>query len=123
MAIFHSFASFIKNVLPLLTPRTSTTGAALLPSGTTAQRPTGVSGHARYNQTQQEFEGFDGAEWRPLGGAATGSNGDRVFFLNEQTVDANYTIPVGLNAGTFGPVVISNGVTVTIPDGSTYTVV
>lgn len=120
--IFQSFAGFMKNILPLLTPRTSTVGAALLPSGTTAQRPTGASGHARYNSTTQEFEGFGGTEWRPLGGAATGSNGDRVFFLNEQTVDNNYTIPTGMNAGTFGNVIISNNVTVTIPDGSSWSI-
>jgi hypothetical protein len=48
---------------------------------------------------------------------------DGVFWENEQTITSNYTITSGKNAGTFGPVTIADGVTVTIPDGSTWTVV
>ena len=32
------------------------------------------------------------------GGGATGSGGDRVFVLNEQTVTTNYTLPNNENA-------------------------
>ena len=46
-----------------------------------------------------------------------------IFWENGTTVSANYTITSGKNAGTFGPVTIADGVTVTIPDGSTWTVV
>jgi hypothetical protein len=46
-----------------------------------------------------------------------------IFWENSQTVSADYTITSGKNAGTFGPVTIADGVTVTIPDGSTWTVV
>ena len=46
-----------------------------------------------------------------------------IFFLNEQTVTANYTVPDNTNAGTFGPVTVDSGVTVTIPSGSTWTIV
>ena len=120
MSIFTSFAGFMKNILPLLTPRTSTVGASLLPSGTTAERPTGEAGHARHNTTTDEFEGFNGEEWKPLGGAATGAGGDRIFFLNEQVVEHDYTIPVGMNAGTFGDATIADGVTVEISDGSSW---
>ena len=46
-----------------------------------------------------------------------------IFWENSQTITSNYTITSGKNAGTFGPVTIADGVTVTIPDGSTWTVV
>lgn len=57
------------------------------------------------------------------GGGASGSGGDQIFFLNDLNVTASYTIPTGKNAGTFGPVTIDSGVTVTIPDDSVWTIV
>jgi len=53
----------------------------------------------------------------------TGSSGDQVFYTNGQTVNYSYTIPNNNNAGTFGPITIAAGTTVTIPSGSTWTVV
>jgi len=58
-----------------------------------------------------------------VGGGATGSGGDAIFYLNGQTVNNSYTIPSADNAGTFGPVTIASGATVTIPSTSTWTVV
>lgn len=43
--------------------------------------------------------------------------------LNLQTLTANYTIPVGYNGLSAGPIVIADGVTITIPDGSAWSVV
>ena len=54
---------------------------------------------------------------------ATGGAGNHVFLLNEQAVDTDYTIPTGKNAGSFGPCTVNSGVTVTIPSGSTWTVI
>lgn len=54
---------------------------------------------------------------------AIGGGTDKIFFENGQTVNSNYTITTGNNAGTFGPVTIADGVTVTIPDGSVWTIV
>lgn len=48
---------------------------------------------------------------------------DGIFYLNNQTVAADYTLPSSTNAGTFGPVTVDSGVTVTIPSGSTWTIV
>lgn len=53
----------------------------------------------------------------------TGPAGNQVFFINDQTVTANYTIPANTNAGTFGPITISASATVTVPSSSTWTVV
>jgi len=54
---------------------------------------------------------------------ASGGGTDNIFFLNGITVNTNYTIPTNYNAGTFGPVSIASGVTVTVPSGSVWTVV
>ena len=43
--------------------------------------------------------------------------------LNQQTITANYSIPVGYNGLSAGPITIDDGVTVTIPDGSSWSVV
>lgn len=50
-------------------PITSANGAAGLPTGTTAQRPTGAAGQLRYNSTTGKFEGFSAA-WGNIGGGA-----------------------------------------------------
>jgi hypothetical protein len=46
-----------------------------------------------------------------------------IFWENGQTVTTNYTVTSTKNAGTFGPVTINSGVTVTVPSGSTWTIV
>jgi len=45
------------------------------------------------------------------------------FALNKNTIDVSYSIPSGYNAVAAGPVVINNGITVTIPTGSTWVIV
>jgi hypothetical protein len=57
------------------------------------------------------------------GGGASGAGGDQIFFENDLTVTASYSIPTGKNAGTFGPVTINSSVTVTVPSGSVWSVV
>jgi hypothetical protein len=57
------------------------------------------------------------------GGAATGAGGDQIFFENDLVVTTSYTLPPGKNAGTFGPISIDSGVTVTVPDGQVWSIV
>ena len=56
-------------------------------------------------------------------GGATGAGGDAIFWENGQNVTTNYTISTNKNAMTAGPVTINAGVVVTVPSGSTWTVV
>lgn len=58
----------------------------------------------------------------PVGGA-TGASGDAVFYENDQTVTASYTLTAGKNAMSAGPINIANGVTVTIPTGATWSII
>lgn len=103
--------------------QTSATGAAQLPASTTANRPSPVTGHLRFNTTTVAFEGYNGTAWASVGGGATGGNTDQIFYLNSQTVTANYSIPSGQNAGTFGPISVDAGATVIVPSGSTWSIV
>ena len=98
-------------------------GAANIAAGTTGERPTAITGHFRFNTTLGKFEGYNGTAWGSVGGGATGGGSDDLFIENGQTVTVDYTISSGKNAGTFGPISIASGVTVTVPSGSTWTVV
>jgi hypothetical protein len=53
----------------------------------------------------------------------TGGSPDRIFYENQQTITANYTVTTSYNAMTAGPVTINSGATVTVPSGSTWTVI
>jgi hypothetical protein len=100
------------------------TSAVKVPAGTTAQRPTvAKAGDLRLNTSTNQYEGFNGTAWGSIGGGATGGAGNQVFIENEQVVTNNYTITVGKNAMSTGPITINNGITVTIPDNSVWTII
>ena len=61
--------------------------------------------------------------WAAAGGGAVGGGSDNIFWENDQTITQNYTITNGKNAGSFGPITIQSGVTVTVGAGETWTVV
>ena len=105
--------------------------AVLLPSGVSGSRPVpNTLGQLRYNYDVSQFEGYQGAtpEWLPLstmptGGIPGGGSPEPVFYLNDQVVVEDYTIPAGKNASSAGPITISAGTTVTIPAGSAWAIV
>jgi hypothetical protein len=72
---------------------TSGTGAIVVPSGTTAQQPTGVAGMIRFNSTLNRLEVYNGTVWLSIAGiSATGgtiTNAD------------GYTIHTFTSSGTF----------------------
>ena len=112
------------NIIPFTVRLDSSTGAAALPTGTTAQRSSSPSaGWARYNTTLTRFEGFNGSAWAALGGGATGGSADQVFVETNQIVTSDYTLSSGFNAMSAGPVSINTGVTVTVPTGATWSIV
>jgi acetyltransferase-like isoleucine patch superfamily enzyme len=77
----------------------------------------------RFNTDLTAYEGYNGTGWLPIGGGAKGGGTDDVFYENGQTITTNYTITVGKNAVTAGPVTINSGVAVVIPSGSSWVVV
>ena len=105
--------------------RTSATGSAEIPVGTTAQRDaTPAAGMFRFNSTETQFEGYDGSEWGAIaGGGGGGNNTTFGLFEHANTITVNYSITSGNNAIAAGPVDIDSGVTVTIPTGSRWVIV
>ena len=80
----------------------SVTGAASMPTGTTAQRPTGALGMFRHNTTLNQFEGYNNGAWGALAGAA-GLAADAVPLLSEVSSTLNgATGTVVHNTGTSG---------------------
>ena len=68
---------------------------------------------------------LDGSNLTGLQAGATGGNSgaNAVFWENDQTITHDYTISTNKNAGSFGPLTINSGVTVTVPNNSTWTIV
>ena len=54
--------------------KTSDTGSAVMPTGTTAERNGSPSaGNLRFNSTDTSFEGYDGSAWGAIGGITLGT--------------------------------------------------
>ena len=68
---------------------------------------------------------IDGSNLTGLQAGATGGNSgaNAVFWENQQTVTHSYSITANRNAGSFGPITINSGVTVTVPSTSNWTIV
>jgi hypothetical protein len=99
--------------------KTSATGSAVIPAGTTGQRDAApVNGYFRYNSSLASFEGYVGGAWGGVGGAQAGG----VIFENALTISANYTLTTSKNGLSVGPITIGSGVTVTIPSGQRWVV-
>ena len=103
--------------------KTSNTGSAEIPVGTTGQRDgSPQTGMFRFNSTTTSFEGYNGSAWGAVGGGATGGGGDEVFVETDITVSSSYTLSSNKNALTVGPITISAGATVTVPNGQRWLV-
>jgi hypothetical protein len=101
----------------------SSTGFALIPAGTTAERPVSpANGQIRYNTTTSQFEGYQGGAWGQLGGGATGGGGDEVFQENSLIVTTSYTLSTGKNAMSVGPIQINSGAVVTVGSGQRWVI-
>jgi len=106
-----------------LVTKTSTTGSAILPAGTTLERDSvPQKGYSRYNSTFNKTEYWNGTAW-VLGGGATGGGSDDVFYENSSTITVSYTLTAGKNAMSTGPISINPGVTVTIPPGTVWKII
>ena len=105
--------------------KSSSTGSALLPVGTTAQRDASPTlGGLRFSTTLTGWEGWNGTNWTSVGGGQMlGQAPVKAIFFNNTNISEDLTVVAGTNGGTFGPVTIDSGNTVTIEDGSTWNIV
>jgi hypothetical protein len=104
--------------------KTSGTGSAGIPVGTTGQRDgSPATGYFRYNSTENQFEGYDGSAWGQIGGGAgyfkgengtVGSSAGDIFRINEAELNTNVTIDAAENASATGPLGVASGVTLTV---------
>jgi hypothetical protein len=93
---------------------------ALTSNGTKiAQFPTGTGSADQALIT----DGSGNLSWGEAGGGATGGGSDKIFFENGLNVTTDYTIAATVNAGTFGPITINAGKSVTVSSGATWTIV
>tara|TARA_B100000242_G_scaffold236822_1_gene176688 strand:- start:188 stop:610 length:423 start_codon:yes stop_codon:yes gene_type:complete len=107
-----------------------------LPTGTTAQRPTGVSiGTLRFNSTIDQAEiykaddGTGSAGWSPVAGGGPAIGTDSIIRTNHNQIAENLTVgPTANNGAEFtngmsaGPISINSGFTVTVESGAAWSV-
>lgn len=111
-----------KSDLATTVTKDTDTGAANVPVGTTAQRPSAGAGKFRFNSTLGRAEINNGSTWGSLGGA-TGGGPDAAFYENDNTITTSYTLTANRNAMSAGPITVNSGATVTVPTGQTWSIV
>jgi len=97
--------------------KTSATGSAVMPSGTTGERDGSPSaGNLRFNSTDTSFEGYDGSAWGAIGGGGGGPSlgTDSIIRTNAQTISEDITIPSNTNGMSIGDITIADPYTVTV---------
>jgi hypothetical protein len=109
-------------------PSFTDTGAIKIPAGTELQRPgTPVAGQLRFNEDEDEFEGYDGTAWGAIGGGGSGQMlGDaavKAISYNAQTIAEDLTVLSTYNAMSVGPLSIDSGYTVTVESGARWVVI
>ena len=87
-----NFAATTATALGLRVSKTADTGAAVMPVGTTGQRPTAAAGQFRYNSTLGKFEGYTDA-WGEIGGGGAASFAADNFTGNGSTTAYALTTP------------------------------
>ena len=103
-----------------LVEKSSNTGSAYLPSGTTAQRDGSPSaGYMRFNADETSFEGYNGSAWGSIGGGASAGG---AIYENSNSIDADYTLTTNTNGMSVSPISIASGVTVTVPTGARWVI-
>lgn len=109
------------------------TGAAKLPAGTTAQRPTPVSGQLRFNSDNSSFESYDGAQWTIFSGAGSSAGIDsvaRTLALLTLSFDTGVKSTTVVTASSITPLIditdqvnvtaLDQAMTIQIPAGTPY---
>lgn len=97
-----------------------TSGHLKAPNGTTAERPINPeNGDIFFNNTTNSYEGYSNGQWGGLGGA----NANGAILETSQNITESYTLTLGKNGISAGPINLADGVSVIIPDGARWVIV
>jgi hypothetical protein len=96
----------------------TTTNASFFPTMTTAT--SGNVSTQTVSSTRLNFNPSSGL-LTTYGGFKAASTGP--FFMNDNTVTVNYTVPANVNAGSYGPITIVDGITVTVDTDANWIIV
>ena len=108
-----------------LVHKDSSTGAALLPTGTTAQRPATPSiGATRYNTELNTTENWTGTAWMPTGGQLLGTAVIKgvQFMSSVSAPNETITVTSGLNAFSVDSFTLADGASIVVEDNAVYKV-
>ena len=114
-----SSSTFLRGDNTWATPTDTTTPA----DGTVTEAKLNANAPTNDNVLIADSSAAGGFKWGDAAAGAKGGGSDKIFWENGQTVTADYTITNNYNAGTFGPVTINSGVTVTVGDGEYWTII
>lgn len=116
--------TLINAQVALSVKKTSDSGSALLPIGSDAQRDAvPITGALRYSTTNLAWEGWSQGAWTNVGnGQMYGKAANKGIFYNSQSIGENLTVKSGSNGGTFGPITVEAGFSVTVEPGSVWTI-
>ena len=108
--VFNTFPAYAAQHMLMMS---GTTGSAIIPAGTTAQRDASpLFGYTRTNTDLNRLEWWNNSNWVQAGGGATGGGTDGVFVENDVVVTQSYTIGQGAYVA---------GVTMTIATPAVFT--
>lgn len=118
-----SLASLASNGIIARNGTNSVTSRTITAStGISISNGDGVNGNPTISNTGvTSFNGNTGAV--TFSALAKGGGSDNIFWENDVFVNNSYTIPLNKNAMTAGPVTIGDGVTITVQDGSSWTII
>ena len=72
-----------------------------------------------YNSSSGAFSMYIGTSWVTLGGGGGGGSTPPIS-ENDQVISASYSLTTDKNGVSVGPITVSNGVAVTVPDGAVW---
>ncbi len=129
MSLFLRPSAANTSTTPTFTPNTGTIAAKPIIKGNNLPllaKDIAGAGHwleLQYDSVLDKWVLLNPAKGINPAAGATGGNDDKIFWENGQTVTTDYTITTGQNAMTAGPITINNNITVTVPNGSTWSIV
>ena len=108
------------------TRRTSSpTGASVIPSGTTAERPSSPeSGYLRFNTGLNVAEMWNGVTWGPVGGQLLGTSIIKgvQYMASVSAPNETITVTSGLNAFSVDSFTLADGASIVVEDNAVYKV-